>query len=479
MKDSKLYQTLSTFDVYELNRLKKFVDSPYFNSNDKISHLFDLMYDHFKNGNGNELLKEDVSKKIFEEEEFEDRKFRKLASDLLKLVESFLSIEEYKNQPLNKVNDLLKAVHDRKLEKLYNTTVKNARRLSERQPERSANYYLHKYQFEKNYYELTEAEINRAERSNIDSIIQNLDYFYLAEKLKYYCTLLSRKKIHKHEYNILFIEEILDHIKEHDYSDKPHIDVFYNVFKLYESTENEESFYSIKSFIKRDNKSFSIEDLRDIYLASINFCIANSNKGKEKYINELFEIYKYALNDSVLYTEGELSPWSFFNIVLTGLRVGEYDWVEYFIKNYNKYLNEKHRQNAISFNMARLHYYRKEFDKVIPLLNEVEFTDFSYNLGAKAMLLASFYELDEIDTLFSFLESFRVYLNRHRQSFPETRRKNYLSLIKYVKRLANIVPGDKESLEMLEKEVEENVKVKADVNWLKEKIRELEGKPVH
>lgn len=479
MKDSKLYQTLSTFDVYELNRLKKFVDSPYFNSNDRISHLFDLMYDHFKNNNEGELLKEELAKTVFGKEDFEDKKFRKLASDLLKLVESFLTIEEFEKQPLHQANNLLRAVHHRKIEKLYNTTVKNAQRLAERQPDRSANYFLQKYQIEKNFYELSQAELNRAERSNIDEIIENLDYFYLSEKLKYYCTLLSRKKIQKHKYNILFIDEILDHIGAHDYNDQPQILIYYNVYKLYESYKNQENFFKLKSLIKKHQGIFTTDDLRDIYLAAINFSIANLNKGNTDFLKETYIIYKEALNAEALYIDGELSPWSYKNIVITGLRVGEDEWVESFIESYQKRLNRKHRDNAVKFNKARLHYYRKEFDKVIPLLNEVEFTDFSYNLGAKAMLLASFYELDEIDTLFSFLESFRVYLNRHRQSLPETRRKNYLSLIKYVKRLANIIPGDKVSLKMLEKEVEENVKVKADVNWLKEKIRELEGKPVH
>lgn len=478
MKDSKLYQTLSTFDVYELNRLKKFVDSPYFNSNDKISFLFDLMYDHFKNNNEGDLLKEELAKAIFEEEDFEDRKFRKLASDLLKLVESFLSLEEYENQPLNKANNLLKAVHERKLEKLYNTAVKNARRLSDRQPDRSANYFLQKYQIEKNFYELTQAEIKRAERSNIDSIIENLDYFYLSEKLKYYCTLLSRRKIQKHDYNILFIEEILDHIEKHDYGHHPQISVFFNVYKLYENVANIENYYELKNFIQNHEDTFSIGDLRDIYLAAINFCIGNANQGNQEFIRELFEIYKLALRDKVLFVDSELSPWSFKNIVLTGLRVGEDQWIENFIEKYSTYLNEEYRENALLFNRARLFYYRKEYQKVIPLLNQVEFTDFSYNLDSKALLLATYYELEEIDVLFSFLDAFKTYLNRHKKSLPEARRKNYLNLIKYTRKLLTIYPSDQEAIDQLKQEIKENSQI-ADIRWLKEKIRELEGKPVH
>lgn len=478
MKGTKLYQTLSNFDAYELNRLKKFVDSPYFNTNDKISHLFDILYQHFKSDEKKEPEKKIIFNQVFDEE-YEDRKFRKLASDLLKLIEQFLITEEFESQPLHQANYLLQAVHDKKLEKLYNTSVKSARRLADRQPERSANYFFYQYQIEKNYYELTEAELNRAERSNIDSIIQNLDYFYLAEKLKYYCTLLSRRKIHKHDYQILFIEEILDHIESHDYSEYPPIIIYFHVYKLYESYKNQSNFFELKKLIKKHQHIFTLDDLRDIYLASINFSIANLNKGNTAFLQETLITYKEALKAGALYIDGELSPWSYKNIVITGLRAGEDKWVESFISDYKHRLNSKHRENAVNFNKARLFYYRKEFEKVIPLLNEVEFTDFSYNLGAKAMLLASFYELDEVDTLLSFLDSFRVYLNRHKQSLPENRRKNYLNLIKYVKKLAHITPGAHEELNDLREEIEKNVNVKADISWLKEKIRELEGKPVH
>jgi hypothetical protein len=122
--------------------------------------------------------------------------------------------------------------------------------------------------------------------------------------------------------------------------------------------------------------------------------------------------------------------------------------------------------------MARLHHYREEYQKVIPLLNEVEFTDFSYSLGAKALLLATYYELGEIEVLHSFLDSFQVYLNRHKKSLPESRRQNYLNLVKYVRKLSNIVPGDAETIEKLETEIEQQARI-ADRSWLIEKIKQL------
>lgn len=474
MKTTKLYQILSQFEVYELNRLHKFIHSPYFNPSEPLCAFYDEIHTELKSNEKEEsaLDKKRLWNLLVEDEPYNDRRFRKYTSDLLSLVEDFLAMEKYKSNPIHQADFLLQAVQEKKFEALYSKSIKSARRLAKRQPDRSSNYYFNQYKIEKRFYEISQADIRRTERSNIDALIQNLDYFYLAEKLRYYCTLLSRRKIQKHEYNILFIQEILEHIEKEDYSDRPQIMVYYHVYKLYASLENTSDYYALKELIKRHEYIFSPDDLRDIYLLAINFCIAKNNQGDTNFLVELFGTYRQALYAEVLYMDGELSPWSFKNIVLTGLRAGEDQWVEDFIQDYSSKLNPKFRENAVKFNRARLFHYREQYDRVIPLLNEVEFTDFSYSLDAKALLLATYYELGELDALHSFLDSFQVYLNRHKKSLPENRRQNYLNLVKYVRRISNILPEDSESIEKVEAEINNHGKI-ADRSWLIEKIGAL------
>jgi len=476
MKSTKLYQVLLKFDAYELNRLSKFIHSPYFNPSETVRLFFDELVEAIKSDDSNKekLKKENVWQIFADGEVYNDRRFRKYTSDLLSLVEDFLALESYRSNPIHRADFLLQAVQQKKIEELYSKSIKSARRLAKRQPDRSSNFFFYQYKIEKSFYEISQAEIRRTERSNIDALIQNLDYYYLAEKLKYYCTLLSRRKIQKHDYDILFIQEILQHIEKEDYSNQPQIIVYYHVYKLYESSENTGNYYALKKIIRKHAAIFNPDDLRDIYLAAVNFCIAKNNQGDTEFLVELFEMYRQALYANVLYMDNELSPWSFKNIVLTGLRAGEDDWVEKFIDEYSNRLNPSFKENAVTFNKARLYHYRKEYGKVIPLLNEVEFTDFSYSLGAKALLLATYYELGEVEALHSFLDSFQVYLNRHKKSLPEKRRQNYLNLVKYVRRISNIIPGDIESIEKVEAEINKQGKI-ADRNWLIEKTMALKN----
>ena len=109
---------------------------------------------------------------------------------------------------------------------------------------------------------------------------------------------------------------------------------------------------------------------------------------------------------------------------------------------------------------------------MILLLNQVEYEDLSYNLDSKSMLLATYYETDEIEPLYHLFESFRVYLNRNKK-IPQNRKKRYLNLIKFTKKLTKVMPGDKKAMEKLKTEIAETQGI-INLKWLKEKIAELE-----
>ncbi|MDP4820695.1 MAG: hypothetical protein NWR67_06800, partial [Saprospiraceae bacterium] len=89
------------------------------------------------------------------------------------------------------------------------------------------------------------------------------------------------------------------------------------------------------------------------------------------------------------------------------------------------------------------------------------------------MLIFTYYELDEIDPLYSLFESFRVYLNRHKDIAPQ-RRKRYLNLIRFTKKLTKVRPGDRKSLEKIQAELE-TTDGTVGQKWLREKLAELNG----
>ncbi len=475
-KYMKLYTILQSFDKIELNRVEKYINSPYFNKSKHLIQLFELLVKHIeskKSGDlDNETARGKVWKKLFGSDPYDDVRYRKLNSDLLKLVEGYLAQQVYDENPLHQATYLIEAVGKRKLEKLYNTTMKAARRLSEQQLYRPASYYLHQYQIERNYYELTDFEMKREDKSNIEEIIDNLDRFYLAEKLRYYCSILSQQNIVSMEYQLLFIDEIVEHIKKYKYENVPPIALYYQIYLTQKEPDDTSHYYKLKELLDKHALQFSKNEAFTMYTTAINYCIRKLNKGQQEFLKETFGHYEALLKKEILFVDNHLTPWTFNNIVIISLRLDKYEWTENFIQNYKHRLSEEFRENAVTFNLARVYWYQKKHDKVITLLRQVEYEDITYNLSSKAMLMCTYYETDEIEPLYSLMESFRVFLNRHK-SIPEQRRNNYLNLIKFVKKLTQVVPNDKKGILKLKEEIEQTSNI-ADIKWLKEKIGELE-----
>lgn len=474
MRDSKLYTIIQGLNTTDRNRLHKYILSPYFNVNENLTLLFEILESDIRKGNDKtpEPEKLLVWTTIYGlDKSYDDVRFRKLCSELLKLIEGFLAQEVYQENTLHQAAYLLEAVNNRKMEKLYSSSMKTSARLSEVQYHKPASYYYYQYQIEKNNFELSQYDLERSTKTNVEKITSNLDRFYLAEKMKYYCDVLNRKDIISRDYEILFINEIIVHIQKFGYAEIPPISIYYQIYLCQSEPDNESHYFKLKELINKYSDRFPQSETEEIYGAALNYCNFKANSGKLNFAREYFELYQEIINKNYILNNEELSPWRFRNIVLYALRIGEYNWVENFIETYKDFIPESHKSNAVTYNMAQLYFYKKEYGQVLKQIQNVEYDDTIYILGSKSMLIATYYELDEYDPLLSLLESFKTYLNRQKNTIPENRRQNYLNLIRFVKKLTQITSGDEKALNAISEEL--NKVGSVSENWLREKIKEL------
>lgn len=474
MQNSKLYSILEHFDKYEQNRLKKFLLSPYFNRNEALVKLFDLLINHINEQSKAELEKTEIWKKIYDNDNYDDVLFRKNSSDLLKLVEDFLAQQVYEENPVNQSIFLIDAVAKKKLEKLYNSTIKSARRLAEQQAYKSVGYYHLQYMVEKNYFFLLDMEHDRTNKKNEEEMLGYLDRFFVAEKLRFACYTLSQKNLVTHDYKLILVDEIVEFVSKGTFEDTPPIAIYYQIYLTYVEADETGHYFKLMQLMEKHGDIFPRNEAEFIYEAALNYCVKRVNQGSRQFLEEYFNIFIILLEKEMLLTDGILSPFHFKNIVVIALRLGKFDWVENFINSQKKFLPETMRENAVSFNMALLYFSQKKYQNLIKILQTIEYEDFTYNLNSKTLLLQTYFEIDEIEPLYSLMDSFRTFLNRHKD-FSAAKRVHYTNLIKFTKQLTKIIPGDKKAIEKLKKEVEEaEPKGIASITWLKEKIAELE-----
>ncbi|MBK9735010.1 MAG: hypothetical protein IPO92_08600 [Saprospiraceae bacterium] len=216
MKDRKIISALSTLNIYELNSFRKYVHSPYFNVNESITTYFDQLYKLIKQGLDDiEFSNESLWTHVYPGQAYQNQKFLKLNSDLVKLLEDFLAQQEFDQMTSLRSNLKLEGARKKSLDKLYNGLIGEIERLQKMDLNQSVEYYYNQYLVEKSLFSLkTENEKKNVKSEietelNIGKISENLDYFYVAEKLRLYCTLLSWKKMYQLDIEIENMEMVL------------------------------------------------------------------------------------------------------------------------------------------------------------------------------------------------------------------------------------------------------------------------------
>jgi len=325
MREGKLYQAIIQLKGHDLNRLQRFLQSPYFNRNESIIKLFDWIKEDLKLEPKPSFAKETIWTLCFgPDEAFNDGRFRKLQSDLLKLVDEFFAQELFESNPIHKAKYLLETISAKGLDKLQPSALKTAQRLVEEQSLKPASFYYYNYELEQSIYDLNRYQLERNTKSNIESIALNLDRFYLAEKLRYYCTVLNHQHLAALNYKILFIDEIIEHVEKHDYSDVPPIVLYYQVLLTYKYPENKAHYVQLKLLIEKHIHLFPESEAKEIIDAALNYGIKRMNAGEEEYVREAFNLYNKSLESGLLLVRGQITPWSFKNVITIALRLKEF-----------------------------------------------------------------------------------------------------------------------------------------------------------
>lgn len=475
MNDTKVYRVLESFSQVQLNRFSKFIQSPYFNSNERITKLFFEIKSSFNGKLFNK--KEHVWKKLDTNIPFSEQKWRKLLSDLLTLVEQFLIQENLSKKKLLLDNLLLEEIRDQKIESLFSKSMTNSSKSFERRAEESSEYYFQKYSLLKNFYEISALKTSKARKKQSDSakeiieLSKTLDIFYAIEKLRLGKDLLTWRRMYKSEIDLKHFEHVLELIHKFEYDKVPAVNLYYLIFKVLSDSENKSDFVELQGLVDENFDQFSFEVRREFFIAGISYFVGKINKGEKEFIPIGLKFYSLAIDNEVLLVNGELSPSFFRGVIGMAVRNGYLEYAEEFVNTKSKLLNIKSRENAIHFSWANIYFYKKDFNKVIEHINLLDFDDVWYNINSKAMLIATYYEIQENIALESLLTSYNAFIRREK-SLVESRRKGYLNFIKIVRKLDKLYNPNKQKLNSIKEEILTTNPIVSKA-WCIEKIDEL------
>ncbi len=472
MLGSKLIQICNTLDKKEIVRLHQYLQSPFFNKSDKVLQLFELIKEHHGDYENNPALeKAIVFKRLFPEKKKQDSSLRALMSQLTKHLEDFLGYIAYEKNKYLQEQLLTNSLVSRRLDDIFKKTFNSISNKKVAPNTQDLDYFHHQFQLAHINYQNVILSHSRTFEAGLQSVMDGLDIYYIASKLKYTVALINRQHILDKTYNLYMLDEVLQLVENSFLAqDIPFIQFYYHLCLLLKE-EDDKHYHKLKELLLKHPNSLIESEERQIYMNMSNYCTRKMKTGEAQYLQELFDIYAQMHNKSFHLVDGIIRPSAFKNIVTVGLRCKEYEWTQQFIEEYQFKLDERQRDKVVPYALALLYFHLKDYDKTTDYLLNADFVDVFYKISYKILLIKTYYELDEISVLKSAIESFRIYLMREKH-ISEVNRKAYQNFVNLTKKLIRIKTGGNKSPQAL-KEAIQNAERIADQQWLLEKVYEF------
>ena len=471
MLKSKLVSVLKRLGKKERGQFKKFVRSPFHNRHQHIINMNEYLLGLAPEWKAAYLDKEAVFKHIFPEETiYDDLKMRHLMSGLFQLVEEFLMWNHFKSdKTLNKIN-LMSAYRKKGLNKLFLSILKKINKELAQEKPYYPTFFFHHFLTHSEYNQYLESLFQRGTEPNLQNLSDSLDSFYLANKLKCCCAMLSYQNLVNIEYQLHLSNELIHYLSKHWTNYEAPVAIYYHTLLTLIEPDKPEHFQQLKQLLQKHYARFPKSELQDIYAFAKNYCIKHLNKGQVEFLQELFELYQTEIEQELILINDFFPPNDFKNIVSVGLRLKEYQWVETFIKENEKKLNDAFRKNVYAYNLAQLRFEQGRYKEVLELLHRLNYDELFLGLDARRLLLKTYYELGEEEALESLIDSFKAFIRRHKSIAYH--KDIYINLIRFTQKLVQVNIFDKTKIKGILQDIEQHPAI-VDKTWLLEKVREL------
>lgn len=449
MHSSQLLCSLQALEAPDLKRFEVYVNSSYFNQDDRIKRLLTAIMPYAPEFSSPDLAAPLVFAQLYPGERFQPGKLNKVSGKLHQLLKQFIC--ELENDQRTYLVDALLFSQLRK------------QQISE-------------------VFQIWEAEKPRR-RTGGKRIRRSYvaDALHLSRKLQRTCEQLSSNyQVNPEAYRLLArsLNSYLAHQPQH-FWELPVVRLYYQIFLLLTEPQHEAHLSHFITLIQDYKGVFSNEETVAAFQHPIRFCLKQIEAGKDEYQTRLFHLYEILISQEALLRDGRLDSSEYQQVIEAGMLAKEYTWTKAFIHRFRPHLSPKYRKDAFLYCLA---YYYSETDqltKASDLLQSQCFTSVRYELQARHLLFHLLMDNQDLESLNIQMEMFRSYLELNRELAPETQRRQ-LEFLSFLTRISRLIAGKDrmkadarlEELRRLERDIASKPTV-IDHAWLQDQISRL------
>jgi hypothetical protein len=481
MNGSKSVELLKTFTEEEVKLFEKFVASPFHNSVKKYSDLLDILKKFHPEYTDKQLSNEYIFRKLYGKKPFKKQTVWNLMSGFEKLIEEFM-IQIQMIGSVEKDIFLTNQFMNRKLNRFY---IKQTEKM---------NLFFEKNKIGREYFRykaisensLTDYNFMEDKQHLLTKNIEKKGDYLILKFLMDICDVINDLNVNYDMYNAeyktslpyifineLNLKEIVEKALKNKFKYSFILEICYYWIMTILEPVNETFFNGFrKVFEENENRLNSFEKYY-LTAAMRSYC-SRMNRTSKNYRKIMFEIDNYRLKEGIVfYHEGQIPKNIYKQIVINGIMLKEYKWVEKFMETYTQKLKPEFRKPMYGLCSSFLYFELKKYDRVLSSLSKIDNLDIRDKTLAKINLAKTYYETNDIEALLNLIDSSKHFL-KNNESVNAERKAEYINFFNL---LHNMVPikenGDNTAIPILKKRLMQDKYIPSK-KWLLEKLEELE-----
>ncbi len=384
-----------------------------------------------------DLDKEIIWSQLYSPEPYADTRLKLETKALFDLAKAFLAFKELEQRPQELSLLSLAAIRQRGSERLLRTESDALRRQCAPQAAEDDQLRFTRFRLAEIANQHFGYSQKRMVDNNLQEMLDQLDRWYLVQKLRGACELLNRQNIFGTSANFSLITSLLEGIRQENFVDTPAIAAYQLVWEMLNDSSKRDAFEALVSLLAQQVHAFPQEEARALYKYAQNHCIAGINRGEQPYMKDLLALYQHQLETAILLRENVISYTDYTNITAAAVRLGERSWAREFIESYKSHLALAFQDSSYRYALALYHYHGKSYREAIRELSQIDFAESFYDLSARILLAKVYFESEEYEALTYHIEAFKRYLQRQKHLSAQNRNPylNFLRLLKKLNRL--------------------------------------------
>lgn len=431
MEAIKTRAWLDQLDHWTQKRFRKYVASPYLNTDERLSRILDLLL-----GSDPPPTRRQLHAVACPELPFDYDRINNFLSYLNQLLEDFLAHEYLRTHPEALALARLRQSRALGLEEVFRKETRKQQRQVRQRPVATDADLLHDYQveLEQDFHQLTRRQ---PDTTHLLGSMQALAHFTTLAMLKQACQWRNRQNVIAAAPETAqalegYITQARDRAAQH--LDQPLLRAYYHTLLSLEAPDEPQHYQQAQQTLREMGTDLAAEERKVLYQYAQNYCIKQVNRGHTAYLDELLRVYQAMLDQELILYQGCIQAADVKNIVALGVRLGRFEWTADFLSQYAARIEPSQRETVLAYNRAYLLHGQGELRPALRLLRATTFDDVYYSLGARTLLLKIYYELGDHEGLDAHLLAFEQALRRNRLISPYQRR-GHLNLIRFVRKL--------------------------------------------